>query len=81
MVTHLGDSIEEAVGAQLGQGQGAVPQARHELQGVAGLQGLRHKALQAGRNGGAEHDGAAQDVHLAQDLVRLAQGLHEPNLV
>jgi len=52
-------------GGEIGVRQGA----------VACLGGLREEAGDAGSQAGGQHDGAAQQVHLAQDLVQLVHSL------
>ena len=75
--TDLANEGEDAKGGHLDKRDAASAHAPCKLGGVAGLGRLSQEGGQATDEAAAQHDGAAQDLHLAQDLVHLMQRLHQ----
>ena len=75
---HLADGFQEAEGRELDERKAALHDATRKLLGRARLERLLEEGGQALKNVAAQHDGAAQDVDLPQNLVHLIQRLQQP---
>lgn len=71
---------EDAKAGHLDQGDRASAHPSRKLGGVAGLGRLSQECGEAADEAAAQHDGAAQNLYLTQDLVHLMQCLQEQHL-
>ena len=72
---HLANRFQEAKGRKFDELHGAFCQTLGELIDVPGFQGLVEEGLHSGDHIAAQHNGASQNVHLAEDFVHLVQRL------
>ena len=75
--SNLSNEGEDAKAGHLDQGDRACTHATSKLSRVARLGGLGQEGGEASDEAAAQHDRAAQNLNLAQDLVHLVQGLHD----
>lgn len=66
---------EDAKAGHLDQGDRASAHSPRKLSGVTSLGRLSQEGGEATDEAAAQHDGAAQNLHLTQDLVHLMQRL------
>ena len=72
---HLAQRVAQAEGRAAEERQRALAHAVRELARRARLGRLSEESGNAGRQAAGQQDGAAQQVHLAQDLVQLVHCL------
>ena len=69
--TDLSYECKDAKAGHLDQGDRAGAHATGKFSGVAGFSGLSQEGGQATDEAAAQHDWAAQNLHLTQNLVHL----------